>query len=132
MRIRKRWPLWADELEKEVHLLVEAALCRAQGSVRRGRAEFQSQIILAWHLNVGHKPCRPGAVASKSLAVLPAVVAALKTPGGSQLHKFCLLLSSAWEDLIRPGHVGQPSRSGKICKLPEAPGLSWSGKFIAH
>lgn len=72
---------------------MDVALCETHSLVKRGRAEFQSHTTLAWHLYTRHKPCCPAAIPNRTLTtVLPAVVAALQTPEGSQLHKFCLTL----------------------------------------
>lgn len=62
-------PLWADKLEKKVSLLVDAALC--------GAPLVWAQFLLSYLVE-----------AQLSCVCL----ATLWTPGGSQLHKFCLPL----------------------------------------
>lgn len=81
IRLEKRWLLWADKSEKEVSLLVDAALC---GEERTGWISGSHHLSLA--------PLCPAAIPSRSLAALPAVVDAMWTKGVSQLHKLRLAL----------------------------------------
>lgn len=82
------------ELEKKMTLLIRKKEVNlqvtegGQGLVMKIQAEIQPQSTAF----LKHKSCSPAAITKSSLVVLKAVIASLRTPEGSQLHKSCLPL----------------------------------------